>query len=140
MSLLLFLFYISYQNTQYLSFFLYIHTYIYNPFFLYGINRKVGGITFDNFTEGEFSVLDSWLMMIFDSFLYIFLAWYFSQVFPGDFGIPKPFYFVVQPSFWMGKRGRGNRKKGGNDEPEESETDSLLQRFGNDGKIPNNNS
>ena len=29
-------------------------------------------------------------------------------MFPGDYGIPRPFYFPFQPSYWCGKR-TGNR-------------------------------
>lgn len=42
--------------------------------------------------------------MIGDSFLYLFLAWYFQHLFPGDYGVKYPFYFIFLPSFWFPKK------------------------------------
>ena len=30
---------------------------------------------------------------------------YIDAVFPGEYGIPKPFYFFLTPSYWCGRRG-----------------------------------
>ena len=38
-----------------------------------------------------------------DGFLYYFIGWYIDNVFPGEFGVPRKFYFFLQPSFWTGK-------------------------------------
>uniref|UniRef100_A0A4W4GCC2 ABC transporter domain-containing protein n=1 Tax=Electrophorus electricus TaxID=8005 RepID=A0A4W4GCC2_ELEEL len=67
------------------------------------------GLQWDNIStsplEGdEYSFLNSIHMMLFDSFLYAFLAWYFDNVFPGQYGIGQPFYFPLQPSYWMSAR------------------------------------
>ncbi|XP_076838313.1 retinal-specific phospholipid-transporting ATPase ABCA4 [Brachyhypopomus gauderio] len=64
------------------------------------------GLQWDNIStsplEGDdFSFLNSIRMMLFDSFLYAFLAWYLDNVFPGQYGIGRPFYFPLQPSYWM---------------------------------------
>ena len=32
----------------------------------------------------------------------LFVCRYVEAVFPGEFGIPKPFYFPLQPSYWCG--------------------------------------
>eukprot|EP01035_Chromulina_nebulosa_P032536 gene32536-43467_t len=40
-------------------------------------------------------------IMFADIFIYSFLAWYFSQVWPSAVGVPKPFYFIVLPSYWF---------------------------------------
>ncbi len=37
-------------------------------------------------------------------FIYSFLAWYFSQVWPSKVGVAKPFYFLVMPSYWFPNR------------------------------------
>uniref|UniRef100_A0A1B6DIK2 ABC transporter domain-containing protein n=2 Tax=Clastoptera arizonana TaxID=38151 RepID=A0A1B6DIK2_9HEMI len=42
-------------------------------------------------------------MLILDTFVYLFLTWYIESVFPGQFGIPKPWYFPVTLSFWLGR-------------------------------------
>jgi ATP-binding cassette subfamily A (ABC1) protein 3 len=34
-----------------------------------------------------------WASMLFWSFVYLLLSWYFEQVFPGEYGIKMPFYF-----------------------------------------------
>ncbi|ESP01294.1 hypothetical protein LOTGIDRAFT_212836 [Lottia gigantea] len=41
-------------------------------------------------------------MMIIDGILYGILTWYIEAVFPGQFGIPKKFYFFIQKSYWFG--------------------------------------
>ncbi|KAJ3176137.1 hypothetical protein HDU87_005514 [Geranomyces variabilis] len=34
--------------------------------------------------------------------LYLLLAWYLSQVIPGQYGVTLPFYFPFSPSYWSG--------------------------------------
>ena len=43
-------------------------------------------------------------MMFFDGLLYFAIAWYVDQVFPGDFGIPRRWYFIFMASYWCGKK------------------------------------
>ncbi|KAJ8793555.1 hypothetical protein J1605_019389 [Eschrichtius robustus] len=50
----------------------------------------------------EFSFLMSMKMMLIDAALYGLLAWYLDQVFPGDYGTPLPWYFLLQESYWLG--------------------------------------
>eukprot|EP00039_Didymoeca_costata_P018298 m.332943 g.332943 ORF g.332943 m.332943 type:complete len:1731 (+) comp17035_c0_seq1:282-5474(+) len=40
-------------------------------------------------------------MLFFDTILYFIVAWYLEGIFPGEFGIPKPFYFPLMPSYWF---------------------------------------
>ncbi|KAM4605225.1 retinal-specific phospholipid-transporting ATPase ABCA4-like [Polymixia lowei] len=63
------------------------------------------GLQWDNIQtsplEGDaYSFLTSIGMMMFDAVLYAFLAWYLDNVFPGQYGIGRPFYFPFQPSNW----------------------------------------
>ncbi|XP_041064203.1 retinal-specific phospholipid-transporting ATPase ABCA4 [Carcharodon carcharias] len=65
------------------------------------------GLQWDNIrtspVEGdEYNMLLSIKMMLFDAFLYGVLAWYLDAVFPGQYGIPSPWYFPLQPSYWFG--------------------------------------
>ncbi|KAJ8409561.1 hypothetical protein AAFF_G00229620 [Aldrovandia affinis] len=65
------------------------------------------GLQWDNIRtsplEGDqYSFFTSIRMMVFDSFLYGVLAWYLDNVFPGQYGIGRPFYFPIQPSYWLG--------------------------------------
>lgn len=41
-------------------------------------------------------------LMLFDGILYFIIAWYIDQVFPGEFGIPRRWYFPFSPSYWCG--------------------------------------
>ncbi|KAE8736684.1 ABC-transporter, subfamily A member 03 [Frankliniella occidentalis] len=41
-------------------------------------------------------------MLWLDAVLYAVLAWYIENVFPGEYGVPKPFYFFLQKSYWLG--------------------------------------
>nr|XP_034977878.1 retinal-specific phospholipid-transporting ATPase ABCA4 [Zootoca vivipara] len=65
------------------------------------------GLQWDNIRtsplEGDqYSFLFSMEMMILDGFIYGLLAWYLDNVFPGDYGIPRPWYFPFQQSYWLG--------------------------------------
>uniref|UniRef100_A0A8C0N4H2 ABC transporter domain-containing protein n=1 Tax=Canis lupus familiaris TaxID=9615 RepID=A0A8C0N4H2_CANLF len=42
-------------------------------------------------------------MLLFDAFLYGLMTWYIDAVFPGKYGVPKPWYFFVQKSYWFNK-------------------------------------
>ena len=46
--------------------------------------------------------------MFCDGILYFLIALYIDNVFPGQYGVPKPFYFFLQPSFWTGKQKKSN--------------------------------
>ncbi|XP_073907052.1 retinal-specific phospholipid-transporting ATPase ABCA4 isoform X1 [Castor canadensis] len=59
----------------------------------------------------EFSFLLSIKMMLLDAALYGLLAWYLDQVFPGDYGTPLPWYFLLQESYWLGGEGCSTREE-----------------------------
>lgn len=40
------------------------------------------------------------MMFAVDAVLYLLVALYIQNVFPGEFGIPKSWYFFLQPSYW----------------------------------------
>ncbi|XP_044748783.1 phospholipid-transporting ATPase ABCA3 [Coccinella septempunctata] len=40
------------------------------------------------------------VMLLFDTFLYLLIALYFEAVIPVEYGIPKPWYFLFTRSFW----------------------------------------
>ncbi|XP_061664469.1 phospholipid-transporting ATPase ABCA1-like isoform X2 [Syngnathoides biaculeatus] len=51
--------------------------------------------------EGErYTFVVSLAMMLFDAALYWILAWYIENVFPGQYGIPRPWYFPLTASYW----------------------------------------
>ncbi|XP_058155644.2 glucosylceramide transporter ABCA12 [Dasypus novemcinctus] len=43
-----------------------------------------------------------WLccLILADSFIYFFIAWYVRNVFPGTYGVAAPWYFPILPSYW----------------------------------------
>ncbi|XP_051285464.1 phospholipid-transporting ATPase ABCA1-like isoform X2 [Dicentrarchus labrax] len=53
--------------------------------------------------EGErYTFIVSIVMMLFDAAFYWVLTWYIENVFPGQYGIPKPWYFPITASYWCG--------------------------------------
>ncbi|KRZ97063.1 Retinal-specific ATP-binding cassette transporter [Trichinella sp. T8] len=40
------------------------------------------------------------IMLIFDGILYLIFTWYIENVFPGAYGIPKPWLFFFQQKYW----------------------------------------
>uniref|UniRef100_A0A8C2W134 ATP binding cassette subfamily A member 3 n=1 Tax=Chinchilla lanigera TaxID=34839 RepID=A0A8C2W134_CHILA len=41
-------------------------------------------------------------MLLLDSVFYGLVTWYVEAVFPGQFGVPQPWYFFLLPSYWCG--------------------------------------
>nr|XP_048316464.1 phospholipid-transporting ATPase ABCA3-like isoform X1 [Myodes glareolus] len=42
-------------------------------------------------------------MLLLDAFLYSLVTWYVETVFPGQYGVPQPWYFFLMRSYWFGK-------------------------------------
>lgn len=42
------------------------------------------------------------VMLLVASVIYLVIALYVEQIFPGDYGVPKPWYFPVSRTFWCG--------------------------------------
>jgi ATP-binding cassette subfamily A (ABC1) protein 1 len=60
------------------------------------------GITTANINEGAMSFGDVLIFLLFDFLLYGFLAFYFEQVLPTEYGTQRPFYFLCTRDFWLG--------------------------------------
>ncbi|XP_039976120.1 phospholipid-transporting ATPase ABCA1b isoform X1 [Xiphias gladius] len=54
--------------------------------------------------EDDFSLRSAIIIMYFDSLLYGVLTWYIEAVFPGQYGIPRPWYFPFTKSYWFGEK------------------------------------
>ncbi|XP_036067424.1 phospholipid-transporting ATPase ABCA1 isoform X3 [Oryzias melastigma] len=53
--------------------------------------------------EGDsYSFTTSIIMLYVDAFIYALAAWYIEAVFPGEYGIPRPWYFIFQLNYWGG--------------------------------------
>lgn len=65
------------------------------------------GVQWSNFYDSPFNKYDGFsmnaicLIMLMDAFIYLILTWYIETVFPGEFGVPRPWYFLLTPSYWM---------------------------------------
>ncbi|XP_025893681.1 retinal-specific ATP-binding cassette transporter [Nothoprocta perdicaria] len=67
-----------------------------------GLGLQWGNIRTSPLEGDEYSFLFSIKMMLFDAFLYGILSWYIDNVFPGEYGLPQPWYFPLQESYWFG--------------------------------------
>jgi hypothetical protein len=45
--------------------------------------------------DDNFSLLDAMLMLLGASGIYLLITWYVDGVFPGEYGVPLPWYFPV---------------------------------------------
>ncbi|XP_040315557.1 ATP-binding cassette sub-family A member 3-like [Herpailurus yagouaroundi] len=50
-------------------------------------------------------------MFLFDAFLYGLVAWYIEAVFPGEYGVPKPWNFFLLRSYWFGEASKGKKER-----------------------------
>ncbi|XP_036408284.1 ATP-binding cassette sub-family A member 3 [Megalops cyprinoides] len=66
---------------------------------------KGTGIQWSNLFEpvtvdDDFSLAQVMGLLLFDALLYGLVAWYMEAVFPGEYGVPLPWYFFLLPSYW----------------------------------------
>ncbi|XP_006876045.1 PREDICTED: ATP-binding cassette sub-family A member 3-like [Chrysochloris asiatica] len=50
-------------------------------------------------------------MLLFDAFLYGLVTWYIEAVFPGEYGLPKPWNFFLMHSYWFGEATEKNKER-----------------------------
>uniref|UniRef100_A0A8C6KAS6 Uncharacterized protein n=1 Tax=Melopsittacus undulatus TaxID=13146 RepID=A0A8C6KAS6_MELUD len=68
------------------------------------------GFTFSNLMEDSYFLFLTYIMLVFDSVLYMLLAMYFDKVLPGKYGIPNSPSFCLKPSYWVQSRRCSTRK------------------------------
>ncbi|KFQ98694.1 ATP-binding cassette sub-family A member 10, partial [Nipponia nippon] len=68
------------------------------------------GFFFSNLMEESYFLVSTYIMLVFDSVLYMLLAMYFDKVLPGKYGIPDPPFFCLKPSYWVRSRRRSTRE------------------------------
>ncbi|NXL28605.1 ABCAA protein, partial [Glaucidium brasilianum] len=68
------------------------------------------GFSFSNLMDESYFLFSTYIMLIFDSVLYMLLAIYFDKVLPGKYGIPDPPFFCLKPSYWVRSR-RGSTRE-----------------------------
>ncbi|NXE41976.1 ABCAA protein, partial [Ptilorrhoa leucosticta] len=67
------------------------------------------GFSFSSLMEEGYFLFSTYLMLAFDSVLYMLLAVYFDKILPGKYGIPDPPLFFLKASYWMGSRRASSR-------------------------------
>ncbi|XP_042658487.1 ATP-binding cassette sub-family A member 10 isoform X1 [Tyto alba] len=68
------------------------------------------GFSFSNLMEESYFLFSTYIMLVFDSVLYMLLAMYFDKVLPGKYGIPDPPLFCLKLSYWVRSR-RGSARE-----------------------------
>uniref|UniRef100_A0A8B9RBJ9 P-type phospholipid transporter n=1 Tax=Astyanax mexicanus TaxID=7994 RepID=A0A8B9RBJ9_ASTMX len=53
--------------------------------------------------KDDYSLTTSIIIMYVDAFIYGVMTWYIEAVFPGQYGIPRPWYFPFTKSYWFGE-------------------------------------
>lgn len=67
-----------------------------------GIGIQWSNIWVNPQENDRYSFVVSIFMMLCDALIYWILTWYIENVFPGQYGIPKPWYFPFTSSYWCG--------------------------------------
>ncbi|OWK58248.1 ATP-binding cassette sub-family A member 8-B [Lonchura striata] len=79
------------------------------------------GFSFSNLMGEAHFLFSTYILLVFDSVLYMLLALYFDKILPGKYGIPDPPLFFLKASYWMRSRRRSSR-----DEPRATENPEEL--------------
>jgi len=61
--------------------------------------------------ENSFSLFQICVIMLFDASVYMLLTCYLESVTPGEYGIPKPWYFPVSPAYWLSSDARSAKAR-----------------------------
>ncbi|NWS41907.1 ABCAA protein, partial [Probosciger aterrimus] len=84
------------------------------------------GFSFSNLMEESYFLFSTYIMLVFDSVLYMLLAMYFDKVLPGKYGIPDPPFFCLKPSYWVrSRRGSTRERPRASVSPEELLSDDV---------------
>ncbi|XP_049328129.1 phospholipid-transporting ATPase ABCA1 isoform X2 [Astyanax mexicanus] len=67
-----------------------------------GVGIQWSNIFVSSQEDDPYSFFVSIVMMLVDTLMYWILTWYIENVFPGQYGIPKPWYFPFTSSYWCG--------------------------------------
>ncbi|XP_065191574.1 phospholipid-transporting ATPase ABCA3-like [Sycon ciliatum] len=64
-------------------------------------------VSFSNLSDGldqfnTFNLQSAYLLILAQIAFFWVMTWYIEAVFPGEYGVPKKFYFFLQPSYWFG--------------------------------------
>ncbi|XP_014259615.2 ATP-binding cassette sub-family A member 2-like [Cimex lectularius] len=68
---------------------------------LEGTGSKWNNVSSSPVIGDTFNLLVIMVVMLLDSVLYLLLTWYIENVFPGNYGMPKPWNFLFTKSYWF---------------------------------------
>ncbi|NWH39328.1 ABCA9 protein, partial [Chloropsis hardwickii] len=72
---------------------------------IFDLEKYEIGFSFSTLMEEAYFLFSTYILLVFDSVLYMLLALYFDKILPGKYGIPDPPLFFLKASYWM----RSNR-------------------------------
>eukprot|EP00795_Rhopilema_esculentum_P013264 gene13264-4097_t len=64
------------------------------------IGSQWDNIAMSSSVDENFNLLMVIIMFFAQSLIWWIITWYVEAVFPGEFGVPKPFYFFLTPNYW----------------------------------------
>ncbi|NXY58034.1 ABCAA protein, partial [Callaeas wilsoni] len=76
---------------------------------IFSLEKYGIGFSFSNLMEEAYFLFSTYVLLVFDSVLYMLLALYFDKILPGKYGIPDPPLFCLKASYWMRNR-RGSSR------------------------------
>lgn len=95
------------------------------------------GATWAGLNEGtaacdQYTLATSLQMLAVDAVLYLVLAWYIQEVFPGQYGVPQSPFFFLRSSYWCGTSGRSSRSvpATGTHLPVETSGSAVVEPYG----------
>ncbi|CAL8357983.1 unnamed protein product [Merluccius merluccius] len=68
-----------------------------------GVGIQWSNLVSSPLEEDDYSLTTSIILMYCDSVLYGIMTWYIEAVFPGQYGIPRPWFFLFTKSYWFGE-------------------------------------
>ncbi|XP_054718877.1 phospholipid-transporting ATPase ABCA7-like [Uloborus diversus] len=68
-----------------------------------GVGAQWSNIGTSPIPGDQYSMLSVMIMLLFDGLIYGILTWYIEAVWPGQYGVPKPWYFLFTKSYWCNK-------------------------------------
>ncbi|NXG78191.1 ABCAA protein, partial [Baryphthengus martii] len=83
------------------------------------------GFSFSNLMDESHVLFSTYIMLIFDSILYMLLAVYFDKVLPGKYGTSEPPFFFLKLSYWMQSRSSSREMPRTAENPEELLGDDI---------------
>ncbi|CAN0136022.1 unnamed protein product [Lampetra fluviatilis] len=67
-----------------------------------GVGSQPSNLRVSTVDGDRYSLVTSIIMMFLDALLYGVLTWYIENVFPGQYGVPRRWYFLFTRSYWCG--------------------------------------